>query len=198
MISDGAFGQIVGDDPGRTIMAKVLIVYHSLSGNTRAAADAVAEGVRKAEGAEAKLMEALKATPEDLLDCAALAVGTPDYFSYMAGGVKDFFDRAYYPTQGKVTDKPVGSFSIDKRSVVGKPVGSFSIDKRSVVGKPVGIFVTHGGGGKAVTSVKEMIGHFRMRLACAPVLVLNHPDEAACEKLRQLGLVLGKLAASGD
>ena len=120
-------------------MAKVLIVYHSLSGNTRAAADAVAEGVRKAEGAEAKVMEALKAGPEDLLDCAALAVGTPDYFSYMAGGVKDFFDRAYYPTQGKVTDKPVG------------------------------IFVTHGGGGKAVESVKSICRSFKFRLACAPV-----------------------------
>ena len=147
-------------------MAKVLIVYHSLSGNTRAAAEAVAEGVRKAEGAEAKIMEALKAGPEDLLDCAALAVGTPDYFSYMAGGVKDFFDRAYYPTQGKVTDKPVG------------------------------IFLTHGGGGKAVESVKSICRSFKFRLACAPVTVLNHPDEAATQKLREMGTLLGKLAVA--
>jgi len=147
-------------------MAKVLIVYHSLSGNTRAAAEAVAEGVRKAGGVEAKVMEALKAGPEDLLDCAALAVGTPDYFSYMAGGVKDFFDRTYYPTQGKVTDKPVG------------------------------VFLTHGGGGKAIESVKSICRSFKFRLACAPVLVLNRPDEEATQKLRELGTLLGRLAAT--
>ncbi len=34
------------------------------------------------------------------------AVGSPDYFSYMAGAVKDFFDRTFYPSQGKVAGKP--------------------------------------------------------------------------------------------
>ena len=145
-------------------MAKVLIVYHSLSGNTKAAAEAVAEGVRKVQGAEPKVMEGLKADVGDLLDCAALAVGTPDYFSYMAGGVKDFFDRTFYPTQGKVTDKPVG------------------------------IFVTHGGGGKAVESVKAICRSFKLRLACAPVAVLNRPDEDGVKKLQELGALLGKLA----
>jgi flavorubredoxin len=145
---------------------KVLIVYHSQGGNTRAAAEAVAEGVKKVKGAEAKLKEALKAGPQDLLDCAALAVGTPDYFSYMAGGVKDFFDRTFYPTQGKVTDKPVG------------------------------IFLTHGGGGKALESVKTICGSFKFHLACAPVSVLNRPDEAATQKLREMGTLLGKLAVA--
>ena len=43
MIPVGACGRIAADDWGGTIMAKVLIVYHSLSGNTRAAAEAVLE-----------------------------------------------------------------------------------------------------------------------------------------------------------
>ena len=42
--------------------------------------------------------------------CDAIAVGTPDYFSYMAGGLKDFFDRTYYPTQDQVTGKPCAIF----------------------------------------------------------------------------------------
>lgn len=145
-------------------MARVLIVYYSLSGNTKAAAEAVAEGVRKVQGAEPNLMDGLKAGVGDLLDCATLAVGTPDYFSYMAGGLKDFFDRTFYPTQGKVTDKPVG------------------------------IFVTHGGGGKAVESVKQVCRSFKFRLACAPVSVLNRPDKDAEKKLQDLGELLGKLA----
>ena len=146
-------------------MGTILVVYHSLSGNTKAAAEAVAEGARKA-GAEAKVMEALKAGPSDMMGCDALAIGTPDFFSYMAGGLKDFFDRSFYPTQGKVTDKPCG------------------------------VFVTHGGGGKAVESVKQIVRAFKLRLACAPVLVQNHPDAAARAKLAELGALLAKLAES--
>ena len=61
---------------------------------------------------------------------------------------------------------------------------------------PVGIFVTHGGGGKAVESVKSICRSFKFRLACAPVTVLNHPDEAATQKLREMGTLLGKLAVA--
>ena len=85
----------------------------------------------------------------------------------MAGGLKDFFDRTYYPTHGKVTDKPVG------------------------------IFVTHGGGGKAVESVKSVCRSFKFRLACAPVLVKDRPDDAARKKLIEMGELLGKLAVEG-
>jgi len=33
---------------------------------------------------------------EDLLSCDAVCFGTPGYFSYMAGMLKDFFDRTFY------------------------------------------------------------------------------------------------------
>jgi multimeric flavodoxin WrbA len=144
-------------------MSKVLIVYHSLSGNTKAAAEAVAEGV-KAGGAEALIKEGLKAGPDDLLACDAIAVGTPDYFSYMAGGLKDFFDRSFYPTQGQVT------------------------------GKPCGIFVTHGGGGKAVASMNSICASFKFKLVTEPVQVLNRPDKVAAQKLMALGKALAKAA----
>jgi len=91
-------------------MAKVLIVYHSLSGNTKAMAEAVAAGARAVSGAKVTVKTGLEATIDDLLGCDAVAVGSPDYFSYMAGGLKDFFDRTYYPSQGKVTGKPCACF----------------------------------------------------------------------------------------
>jgi len=146
---------------------KVLIVYHSLGGNTRAAAEAVAAGVRKVNDAEAQLVEALKAGPGDLVSCNAAVFGTPDYFSYMAGGLKDFFDRCYYPTQDKVTDKPCA------------------------------LFVTHGGGGRAVDGLKGVVRSFKMRLAAPPLLVLNHPDDDARRKLMDLGEMLAKVATLG-
>lgn len=92
-------------------MGKVLVVYYSLSGNTRAMAHAVAEGAREVAGTEVWLKTGLEATVEDLLGCDAVAVGSPDYFGYMAGAVKDFFDRTYYPCQGKVKGKLCAYFA---------------------------------------------------------------------------------------
>ena len=147
-------------------MAQVLVVYYTLGGNTKAAADCVAEGARSVDGCDVVVKSGLEAETEDLLQSDAIAVGTPDYFSYMAGGLKDFFDRTYYPTQGQVSDLPCG------------------------------IFVTHGGGGKAVESVKSICGSFKFHLVAEPVLVRNAPDEAAAGELRKLGELLAQLAVN--
>ena len=143
-------------------MSKILIVFHSQSGNTKAAAEAVAQGAKDVSGTEVVVKEALQATTKDLLSCDAIAVGTPDYFSYMAGGLKDFFDRTYYPTQGRVTDKPCG------------------------------IFVTHGGGAKAVDSVKSVCSTFKFKSIAEPVLVKKAPDAEARAALRSLGKLLAE------
>ncbi len=143
-------------------MGKVLIVFHSQSGNTKAAAEAVAQGAKDISGTDVVLKEALQATAEDLLSCDAIALGTPDYFSYMAGGLKDFFDRTYYPTQGSVTDKPCV------------------------------VFVTHGGGGKAVDSVKSVCSTFKFKSVEEPVLVKNAPDAEARAALTKLGRLLAE------
>jgi flavorubredoxin len=145
-------------------MGTVLVVYHSQGGNTRAAAEAVAAGAGEASGATVVIKEALKATAEDLLSCDAIAVGTPDYFSYMAGGLKDFFDRTFYPTQGSVTDKPCG------------------------------IFMTHGGGGRAIESIKSICKSFKFRIIGEPVLVKNKPDDKAAAALKSLGKRLAEAA----
>ena len=145
-------------------MGRVLVVFHSQSGNTKAAAEAVAEGVDAVAGAQAVIKEALGAGEEDLLACDAVALGTPDYFSYMAGGLKDFFDRTFYPTQGAVT------------------------------GKPCGLFVTHGGGGRAVESVKDISRSFKFEIVGEPVLVKDAPDAQAREQLAALGRALAEAA----
>ncbi len=146
-------------------MGTVLVVFHSQGGNTKAAAEAVAQGARDVAGTEVVLKEGLAATTEDLLSCGALAVGTPDYFSYMAGGLKDFFDRTFYPTQGSITDKPCG------------------------------IFVTHGGGGKALESVQSICGSFKFKIVGEPVLVKGAPDDEAKERLAGLGRSLAEAAS---
>ena len=143
-------------------MSAVLVVYHSQSGNTKAAAESLAKGARSVEGTEVVIKEALKADAKDLLECDGVALGTPDYFSYMAGGLKDFFDRTFYPTQGEVTNKPCV------------------------------IFVTHGGGGKAVDSVKSIAASFKLKEIAEPVLVGGRPDNDSEEKLAAAGKALAE------
>ena len=146
-------------------MTRILIVYHSQNGNTKIAADLVAKGASSVEGTDVQVKEGLKATIDDLLNCDGIAVGSPDYFSYMAGGLKDFFDRTYYPTKGKVTDKPCG------------------------------IFLTHGGGGRAIESLKSICGSFKFAVVAEPVLVKGQPDAEAEKRLMSLGKTLAESSA---
>jgi multimeric flavodoxin WrbA len=87
-------------------MAKILIVYHSQTGNTEKMANAVAEGAHGIEGMDVILKKAADATLDDLLTADGFALGTPENFGYMSGMVKDFFDRTFYGAQGKVFRKP--------------------------------------------------------------------------------------------
>jgi NAD(P)H dehydrogenase (quinone) len=48
-------------------MARVLIVYHTLSGNTEKMAQASAEGAKSVQGTEVVIKKAFEATLEDLL-----------------------------------------------------------------------------------------------------------------------------------
>ena len=58
-------------------MAKILIVYHSQTGNTEKMAHAVAEGARGIEGVDVILKKAADATLDDLLTADGFALGTP-------------------------------------------------------------------------------------------------------------------------
>ncbi|MDO9514571.1 MAG: NAD(P)H-dependent oxidoreductase [Syntrophales bacterium] len=87
-------------------MTRILIVYHSQTGNTEKMARLVAQGVASIENTEVTVKRAADASLEDLLVCDGLAIGTPENFGYMSGAVKDFFDRTFYPAEGKVFRKP--------------------------------------------------------------------------------------------
>lgn len=96
-------------------MVLLLVLYHSQEyGNTKAMAEAVAEGAQAA-GAKVTLVN----TNEKRLDIEefrlfdAVAFGSPDYYSYIAGGLKVFVDDFYIARkvnrQG-LEDKPFGLF----------------------------------------------------------------------------------------
>ena len=76
-------------------MAKILIVYHSQTGNTKKMAERVAKGAREIQSTRVMLKKAFETTKEDLCECDGLVIGSAEYFGYMAGAIKDFFDRTY-------------------------------------------------------------------------------------------------------
>ena len=71
----------------------VLVFYFSGGGHTKQMAESVAEGIREA-GREVVLKPAEEVSVADLKDAAALAVGTPTYFSNIAWPVKKVIDES--------------------------------------------------------------------------------------------------------
>ena len=73
--------------------AKVLIAYHSVTGNTEKMAQGVADGAKSVAGATADLKRVSDVTTEDLLSADAVIVGSPVYFGNVSGEVKTFLDN---------------------------------------------------------------------------------------------------------
>jgi NAD(P)H dehydrogenase (quinone) len=84
-------GETFADEPAPLV--KVLVTYHSLSGNTERMAEAVVDGVKSVLGTEALLKRVGKVTADDLFSADAVVVGSPVYWSNMSGEVKTFFDN---------------------------------------------------------------------------------------------------------
>ena len=89
-----------------SVRKQLLIVAHTPSPNTERLRDAVIAGASSPEvtGIDVAFVAALQAGPQDVLRASAIIVGTTENLGYMSGGLKDFFDRIYYPcleqTQG--------------------------------------------------------------------------------------------------
>ena len=83
-------------------MEKILIVYGSEGGIVEKMAHTIKEGIEENNGFEVLLKKAEETNQDDLKTASGIAIGTPDYFDYMAGTVKDFFDRTFYPVQSKI------------------------------------------------------------------------------------------------
>ena len=90
-------------------MKKLVIIYHSKTGNTKAMVEAVLNGARSPEitGVESRLLTAATAQPEDLLQADGLIVATPENFGYMSGALKDFLIAASTRWKGSCRHCPM-------------------------------------------------------------------------------------------
>ena len=143
--------------------ARLLVVFHSRSGGTAAMTDAVVAGANDdaIEDVEVRVQRAFDTTVDDVRACNGIVLGTPENFGYMAGAIKDFFERVYYPL---LDETP---------------------------GLPYALFVkasTDGDG--AVRSVERIVAGLRWKLVVPPVVVVGDLGPGDLERCQELGATI--------
>ncbi len=145
------------------MMKQLLILWAGQTGrNLQLARAAAAAASEAGEGEiDVRLLPAQQAGIDDLLACHGLIVATPENFGYMAGTLKDFFDRTFYPAQGRVE------------------------------GLPYAILICAGNDGSGAQAAIERIARgYPLTPACEPLIVHGEPDQAALERAAEVGATL--------
>ncbi len=148
----------------------LLLIYAGhAGGRTYAMVEAVKQGVADAgDDVELRALPALEAGVDDLLWANGLLIGTPEHFGYMAGAIKDFFDRTFYPVQDRVD------------------------------GLPYAMFVSAGNDGTgAVTSIERIALGYRWKQCAEPLIVKGDSSDADLRNCAELGQTLAAGLALG-
>ena len=140
----------------------LLLVYHSKTGKNGRMAEAVKAGVLHPDiKVELRFLTARDAGAADLLWADGVIFGTPENFGYMSGALKDFFDRTFYETEGRVD------------------------------GKPFAMFIGAGNDGAgALTAIRRICNGYNFREVQEPVLVVGELSDADLERCTELGMAM--------
>jgi len=145
-------------------MKQILIVHHSASGGTRTLVSACRDAASATTGVQVITRSAACATAADLQRCAALIIATPENFGYMAGSIKDFFDRTFYACMSDTTPQGGGSHSL-------------------LAGRPYSVLVCAGNDGTgAMQSIDRIVTGWRMRKAHPGVIARRVGGEAGSSR----------------
>jgi multimeric flavodoxin WrbA len=142
---------------------RLLIVYHTQTGNTQRLLEAVERGARDPAISHLDVVakSALLATPEDVLGAQGILLGTPENFGYMSGAMKYFFDHVYYPCL------------------------------EHTQGLPYGLFIRAGNDGRgALMSIERIVAGLRWKLVCEPVIAAGELQPWHFEACEALGTTL--------
>lgn len=138
----------------------ILIVYHSQGGNTFSMAKEVAEGAASISDVRVLLKKAAETQAKDLLDCDGLILGSPEYFGYMAGALKDLFDRTYEQLRGHPR----------------------------IFRKPYALFISAGNDGQgALQSIERICIGYQFRKVQQPVVAKGPITDDVLARCRELG-----------
>lgn len=151
-------------------MCTILVVYHSQTGHTRKMAESVAKGAESIENVDVVLKRAAEATLQDLLECDGLALGSPEYFGYMAGMIKDFFDRTYNEAR----------------------------ERKEIFKKPYVIFISAGNDGRgALNNIERIFRGYQFRKVYEPVVARGEITGEVLAKCEELGQTIAAGCEAG-
>lgn len=136
----------------------LLIVYHSQTGNTELLSRAVEKGALQDKSVFVKRIPAVAVTAKELADCRGLVICSPEYFGYMAGAVKDMFDRTYEQVLEKMAGK------------------SYSI-----------VICAGNDGTGALLSIERIATGLKMKKVQQPILCKGEVQEETLAKCQELG-----------
>jgi multimeric flavodoxin WrbA len=151
-------------------MHHLLIIYGGHEGGrTQQLLEAVRQGVLATEeNIELRVLPALQAGVDDLLWANGLLIGTPEHFGYMAGAIKDFMDRTFYPVEGKVD------------------------------GLPYAVFVSAGNDGTgAVSAIDRIALGYKWKKVAEPLIIKGDITDADLQRCGELGQTMAAGLALG-
>src|SRR3954453_11957353 len=90
----------------KAFMKELLVVYHSRTGGTAQMAQAAADGAATAGSIAVQSRTAPQTEPEHLLAADAYIFACPENVAAIAGLMKEFFDRCYYPVLERLNARP--------------------------------------------------------------------------------------------
>jgi NAD(P)H dehydrogenase (quinone) len=160
---------------------KVLVTYHSLTGNTERMAEAVVEGAKSVPNTTVVLKRVGQVTAEDLFSSDAVIVGSPVYWSNMSGEVKTFLDNWQFKfgvfPEFKMKNKVGAAFATGGQISSGKEVTMLTI-LAAMLGNQM--IVVSGGGafGASATTEGDSLGIDKKELADAQALGRRVADVA--------------------
>jgi multimeric flavodoxin WrbA len=151
-------------------MKKILVVYHSQSGHTKKMAERVAKGAGSIKGVEVVLNRAADTTLNDFLACDGIAIGSPEYFGYMAGMIKDLFDRTYDEARGR----------------------------KEIFKKPYVLFISAGNDGRgALTAIERILIGYQFKKVYEPVVARGDIDEGILARCEEMGKTIAAGCEAG-
>ena len=135
---------------------KILVTYHSLSGNTERMAEAVAAGAKLVSDTQIVLKRVGQVTADDLFSADAVVVGSPVYWSNMSGEVKTFFDNWQFKfgvfPEFKMKNKVGAAFTTGGQISSGKEITMLTI-LAAMLGNQM--IVVSGGGAFGASATTE-------------------------------------------
>jgi multimeric flavodoxin WrbA len=140
---------------------QLLIVYHSQSGASFQLAAAARRGAALEDDVAVRWLRAWDACTGDLRHCDGLLLVAPENSATVAGAMKDFLDRTFYPAQ---------------------PLQ---------LGLPYGLIISAGNDGRgAAAQVQRILSGFPMKPVAEPLICRGEVSQVMLRECRDLGQTL--------